>query len=224
MSLYFPGEIALQLGKFIGGGVKFVARKFLVQDSERREKPGHLRGAAVPQRRLTTGRPSKLTRARPHPTARSPPRSRGTEALVRPRCFAAHRAREPVDRAALTVLHAVRDRQVRPSSRGGGSRSADKLDGRWRLGQAAAKPSMHSARVTRSTSSPSANGVRVDHRRSKPGTPARPVHQAGGAMPSAAAALLWDPLAKNVGPPPSRSPSRRSQVVVRRGQRWWQSQ
>ena len=28
-------------------------------------------------------------------------------------------------------------------------------------------------------------------------------------------------LQRNVGPPPPRSPSRRSQVMVRRGQRWW---
>ena len=93
--------------------------------------------------------------------------------------------------------------------------------------EAAAKPSMRSTRVTRSTSSPSANGARRPP--SKPGHARTPCASCSTApRASAAAALLglhprapsWDPLAKDVGPAPSRSPSRNSQVVVRRGQRW----
>lgn len=67
----------------------------------------------------------------------------------------------------LTVLHAVRgrqvayDRAVRALDGGGGSRSStDKLPREKVEAAAAAKPSMRSPRVTRSSSSPSANGAR----------------------------------------------------------------
>ena len=64
------------------------------------------------------------------------------------------------------------------------------------------------------------------------GRPAQSLHTGALTPPMVAARLMsWrllhslapspgTRLQRNVGPPPSRSPSRRSQVVVRRGQRW----
>ena len=63
----------------------------------------------------------------------------------------------------FTVLHAVRVRQVRPSSRGDGRGSNHSTPPRARAAtcsSAAVEPSMHSRRVSRSTSSPSSNGAR----------------------------------------------------------------
>ena len=99
---------------------------------------------------------------------------------------------------------------------------------------AAAKLSMRSPRVTRSSSSPSANGARRPPSVEAWARPAHPVHQAHQAqllVPRLRLHSFWQSsiharppgtrLQRNVGPPPPRSPSRRSQVVVRRGQRWW---
>ena len=76
-----------------------------------------------------------------------------------------------------------------------------------------------------------ARTVRVDHRRSKPAhvphtlcirhimhsslVPRLRLHSSIHARPPGTH------LQRNLGPPPPRSPSRRLQVVVRRGQRWW---
>ena len=153
--------------------------------------------------------------------------------------LAAHRARESDDRTVLsrqlTVLHAVRGRQVRAVRAldgGGGSRSSsDKLPREKVEAEAAAKPSMRSSRVTRSTASTDPDGACC-----KPAVEARPcpaqsLHTGALTPPMVAAGLMsWrllhslapspgTRLQRNVGPPPRRSPSRRSQVVV--GQRWW---
>ena len=137
----------------------------------------------------------------------------------------------------LTVLHAVRGRQVRAVRAldgGGGSRSSsDKLPREKVEAAAAAKPSMRSPRVTRSTASTDPDGACC-----KPAVEARPrpaqsLHTGALTPPMVAARLMsWrllhslapspgTRLQRNVGPPPPRSPSRRSQVVVRRWQRWW---
>ena len=95
---------------------------------------------------------------------------------------------------------------------------------------AAAKPSMRSPRVTRSSSSPSANGARRPpsvEAWARPHTlciqaqllvPRLRLHSFGTCSIHARPPGIQ--LQRNVGPPPSRSPSRRSQVAVRRGQRW----
>ena len=83
--------------------------------------------------------------------------------------LAAHRARESDDRTVLSAppspcstpcVIGRYDRAVRALDGGGGSRSSsDKLPREKVEAAAAAKPSMRSPRVTRSSSSPSANGA-----------------------------------------------------------------
>ena len=163
--------------------------------------------------------------------------SQGNRA-VRQRCSPPTVARESDDRtlrAALTV-HVVRDltqvRAVRALDGGGGSRSADKLPREKVEAEAAAKPSMRSPRVTRSTASTDPDGACCKPAVGARPRPAQSLHTGALTPPMVAARLMsWrllhslapspgTRLQRNVGPPPSRSPSRRSQVVVRRGQRW----
>lgn len=93
---------------------------------------------------------------------------------------------------------------------------------------------MRSPHVTRSSSSTSANGACRPPSVEAWARPAHPVHQAHQAqllVPRLRLHSFWQSsiharppgtrLQTSVGRPPPRSPSRRLQIVVRRGQRWW---
>ena len=98
---------------------------------------------------------------------------------------------------------------------------------------AAAKLSMRSPRVTRSTASTDPDGACCKPAVGARPRPAQSLHTGALTPPMVAARLMsWrllhslapspgTRLQRNVGPPPPRSPSRRLQVVVRRWQRWW---
>ena len=126
-------------------------------------------------------------------------------------------------RAALTV-HVVRDltqvRAVRALDGGGGSRSADKLSlGKKAQAAAAAKLSMRSPRVTRSTASTDPDGACCKPAVGARPRPAQSLHTGALTPPMVAARLMsWRLLhslapslgtsLQSVGPPlPSRSPS-----------------
>ena len=138
----------------------------------------------------------------------------------------------------LTVLHAVRYRQVRAVRAldgGGGSRSSsDKLPREKVEAEAAAKPSMRSPRVTRSTASTDPDGACCKPAVGARPRPAQSLHTGALTPPMVAARLMcWRLLhslapspgtsLQSVGPPlPSRSlsPALRSQGPSRRRPSW----